>query len=286
VHAELVKRLIIVTAVVVLLAGGAGVAFTALRSSRVATPTVDARTLRFVTASPMDLEQIARISKFRSCSGHDYSGKDIDGVVEHERSMKSYAIPLKSLDGTKGQVKVIAPFDAVVIDRSQGKLAENLDLEPVAAPGWVYELGHITVDASITAGSHLDAGQLIGTYDESGAFDLQLWFGGHNTVNTTNGYFDSIFSHVTPAVEALLERYGISASDLVVTREYRDAHPCVGKGTDLGSTIFVGDVAQDQVVVHNRAIASGAESGPGQGGGPPANDMCAVPPGQRPPGCP
>lgn len=34
----------------------------------------------FITASPVDLTQIARISPFRSGMGHDYSGLNINGI--------------------------------------------------------------------------------------------------------------------------------------------------------------------------------------------------------------
>ena len=37
----------------------------------------------FVAANPINLSQIARISKFRSCIGHDYSGFNAVGKRKH-----------------------------------------------------------------------------------------------------------------------------------------------------------------------------------------------------------
>jgi hypothetical protein len=257
-------------------------------------PSTADKTAKFVTASPLDPEQIASISKFRSCSGHDYSGKDVDGVVETERSMKNYAIPIKSLEGTKGQVKIYAPFDAVVINNSEGKKGDNLDLSPTAAPGWVYELGHISSDKNLPEGTKVKAGDLIGYYDENGAFDLQFWYGGKQTVNTLQGYFDSLFAHMTPELEKQLDAYGLTPANLIVSKESRDAEPCKGSRKEMGSTIFTGDITKDQVTVKNKAALS-APAQPVQGtnnntaGNPGSTNSgtneCALPVGQRPPGC-
>jgi hypothetical protein len=62
------------------------------------------KTAKFVTAAPVDCEQMEAISKLRSCGRHDYSGKNIEGVIETERSMKYYATPLKSLLNTTNKV--------------------------------------------------------------------------------------------------------------------------------------------------------------------------------------
>ncbi|HEX9804392.1 MAG TPA: hypothetical protein VGA67_01815, partial [Candidatus Dojkabacteria bacterium] len=41
-----------------------------------------------ITSNPIDLSQISRISKFRSCAGHNFSGYNVQGVRESNRSMK------------------------------------------------------------------------------------------------------------------------------------------------------------------------------------------------------
>src|SRR4030066_403864 len=61
-----------------------------------------------ITSSPIDLDQMDRISYVRSCAGHDYSGENIDGELETNRSMKHYAIPLEKFNHTNNQVKIFA----------------------------------------------------------------------------------------------------------------------------------------------------------------------------------
>jgi hypothetical protein len=246
------------------------------------------KTAKFVTASPVDFEQMEAISKFRSCSGHDYSGLNIKGETESERSMKHYAVLRKDLENTTNQVKIFAPFDAVVINNSVGKLGDNLDLSPTAAPGWVYELGHISALGELKEGSTVKSGELIGYYNGAGAFDLQFWFGDKNTVNTTSGKFDSIFAHMTPEFEKTLEPYGLSSANLIVSKEERDADPCKSSGVkDLGSTIFASDRDKDMIVIKHKdpahdVVISNNNSNPQK---PSGIDECAKPVGQRPPGC-
>lgn len=252
-------------------------------------PTAADKTAKFVTAAPVDFEQMESISKFRSCAGHDYSGKNIDGVVETERSMKHYAVPVKTLANTTGKVKIFAPFDAVVINNSEGKKGDNLDLSPTAASGWVYELGHIESLKSLPEGSHVKSGDLLGYYNDGGAFDLQFWYGDKHTVNTLQGHFDSLFAHMTPELAAKLAPFGLSADNLIVSKAERDAHPCTGTTKDMGSTIFTGDYAKDIIQIKN-AAASAAPTSSGSGGAPSSaagtgECSASIPAAQRPPGC-
>ncbi len=248
-------------------------------------PTAPDKTAKFVTAAPIDFEQIESISKFRSCAGHDYSGKDIDGLVESERSMKHYASPIKSLVGSTNQIKIFAPFDAVVVNNSEGKRGDNLDLSPIAAPGFLYELGHISSQKSLPEGSHVKAGELIGYYNDNGAFDLQFWFGGKETVNSLNGYFDSIFAHMTPALAQQLEKYGLSESNLIVSKAERDASPCTGSTKDMGSTIFEGSRDKDYVLVKNTAQQTTPQSQNFNNESGNAECQANIPANQKPPGC-
>jgi hypothetical protein len=211
------------------------------------------KTVNFVTALPLDLDQIESVSKFRSCAGHDYSGKNILGEAETGRSMKHYANPLHQYYGTNGQVKVLAPFDGKVINNELGKDGDNLDLVPDAAPGWIYELGHIDSVKSLTVGSSVKAGQLVGYYSvrpSGGSFDIQLWFGGDDqTVNTTSGEFDSLFAHASEELKTKMSQYGLTQENLIVSKAERDASPCKSSGQQMGVDIFTGDPAKEYVTV-------------------------------------
>jgi hypothetical protein len=213
----------------------------------------NSKKVNFVTSAPFDISQMQSVSKFRSCSGHDYSGLDINGATETNRSMKNYAVPLHEFNGTSDKVKVIAPFDATVLNNSPGKMGDNLDLVPAQAPGYIYELGHIASLKNLTKGNHVKSGQLLGYYAvEAGgsAFDLQLWFGGTNqTINTTSGEFDSLFAHLSPDLAKQLAAHGLTADNLIVSKAERDANPCVATGQSMGVNAYTSDPAKDFVTI-------------------------------------
>ncbi len=213
----------------------------------------NSKKINFVTSAPFDISQIQSVSKFRSCSGHDYSGLDINGVNETNRSMKNYAVPLQKFNGTSDKVKVIAPFDATVLNNSPGKMGDNLDLVPTQAPGFIYELGHITSLKTLTKGTTVKSGQLIGYYtvEQGGSsFDLQLWFGGTNrTVNTTSGEFDSLFAHLSPDLAKQLSLHGLTSSDLIISKADRDASPCLATGQSMGVNTYTSNPGKDFVTV-------------------------------------
>ena len=73
----------------------------------------------FIVANPVDLEHVVRLSKFRSCVGHDYSPGVLaktgvnDTSIESKRSMKHYVI-IDVPAAPSRTVKGYAPFDGKV----------------------------------------------------------------------------------------------------------------------------------------------------------------------------
>lgn len=85
----------------------------------------------YITANPVDLSQIEKISKFRSCAGHDFSGHNFLGETETDRSMKHYLKPLSAFDDNKAAL--YAPFDGQVYE------AEGPQPEIQTSPdNWVF----------------------------------------------------------------------------------------------------------------------------------------------------
>ena len=84
------------------------------------TPAASVDPANFLVYSPIDPKFISKISKFRSCVGHDYSpgfsaklqSKPFEGL-EIARSMKHY-LSLKAPFVPAGSVKGIAPFEGTV----------------------------------------------------------------------------------------------------------------------------------------------------------------------------
>ena len=257
------------------------------------------RDLAFITSSPVDLSQINNFSKFRSCSGHDYSGTNVDGIAESMRSMKNYAAPDSSFSDTKDKIKVYAPFDGSIafVGASKGR-GVGLGLKPEVANGWVFEFGHIQPLSSIGKGSTVKSGQLIGYADVSqgaGAFDLQLYY--PKVINIGFSGLDSFMNHLTPTVTANFADYGFTKENMIISKTTRDAAPCkASEKKDNGDAVFISDLVNDitttvkplspaqKPATNTNASNNGKPSSPSAAG---VSGECAqsIPADQRPPGC-
>lgn len=214
-------------------------------------PAKPASTEAFIVSNPLDLSQISAITKFRSCYGHDYSGKDAAGVMESNRSMKHYFRPVDSLSGSVGRVKVLSPFNGAIE-------AYQYDHDPrgkqllLTSPttDWTFIVFHIDLLSGLSVGSSVTAGQLLGYANignAGGDFDMavkkfpydynkmqslinsmtpdqqQQYFMSHSELMET---FDSLFNHMSPQVLSQYTAKGATVDSLIVTPAYRDAHPC------------------------------------------------------------
>lgn len=74
-------------------------------------PSPDAK---YITAVPVDLNQINSISKYASCSGHNRDGYTFDKIQVSNLSLKHYWYPVAAFQGTLDKVKVFAPFNGTV----------------------------------------------------------------------------------------------------------------------------------------------------------------------------
>ena len=210
--------------------------------------------LRFIIANPLDLSQIQRMSLFRSCIGHDYSGLNTGGEKETLRSMKHYLEPLPSLIGTN-KIKIFAPFDGKIVEIRDGPPGKGIYIAAHAAPSWKFIFFHVVPAAEIEKGTSVKAGEQVGTVStEIHNFDFALkQFGWKRQV------FDSPLMHMK---ETVLEEYaqnGITLENIIVSKEVRDAHPCPVEGTKNGDALFVGYIDQDFVMLRP-GLAKGVET--------------------------
>lgn len=115
------------------------------------------------------LDRVARISRFRSGVGHDYS----DGV-ERCRSMKHY-FAFRNADGSAGEpgrphdppwttVPVVAPLDGTVEGVRAEWAGDQVRLRSAVDPRVVAVVFHVRRAAGIDVGAVLRAGQPIGTH--------------------------------------------------------------------------------------------------------------------------
>lgn len=189
----------------------------------------------FITANPFDLSEIASISPFRSCMGHDYSGKNIDGERETNRSMKHYIVLKNSEPGSRA--KIFAPFDGRIIkaEREQSYNNSQIWIRPDKADEFIFVFFHIDLEPGLAKDSQLQSGQLIGYANiirRGDNFDIGLKksgiFSGPNTL-------DSPFHYMTSDVLKEFEEKGITLQNVIIPKEQRDNHPCQfeqGSGQD------------------------------------------------------
>lgn len=196
----------------------------------------------FITASPVDLTQIQKISPLRSCVGHDYSGLNINGEKEDTRSMKHYVQPLEEYNGKNDQVKLFAPFDGTVgrVQESQEELRAKdprfggvgIAFYPNSSKLWTMEYGHVYPFANLKESSKVKAGEIIGyayVQEKGSSFDLALWLdkeGSRTFRDDGTQILDSVLNHMTGEVLAEFSKYEVNKENLIVSKEFRDSHPC------------------------------------------------------------
>ena len=196
---------------------------------------------QFIVASPVNLSQISQMSKFRSCVGHDYSGYDVNGSLETNRSMKHYFTPTAAYAFTTGKIEEFAPFNGTITSITaehtpighQVWIADATSGATIAGyptPGiWTMVFFHMDLLSGLQVGSVVKAGQLIGYANQANheyTFDMVL-----SKFSFTSGGFsqvlDSMFNHMDPQVLAYFAKYGVNQSNIIIPKAYRDANPCV-----------------------------------------------------------
>ncbi|HEY4499559.1 MAG TPA: hypothetical protein VJH70_00285 [Candidatus Paceibacterota bacterium] len=229
---RLVKVLLFIVAVVFFGFIGMAVGFSYL-------PTSTEINQQFITANPVDLEQIAAFSQYRSCAGHDYRPPTVTtGELEKTpRSMKHYIKAKPEYRGTQDRVSVFAPFDGEIflIDNDLGGPGDQQiwltpDTHHPASPRhWQFVFFHINLNPSLREGMRVTAGQKIGTANlargpeyASDNFDFAVKF----TRPMHQPAVDEVFSHMTPDVVTEYKRYGITPDKLIIAEAYRDLHDC------------------------------------------------------------
>ena len=187
--------------------------------------------VRFVDTDIYDLNMVWRISKFRSGAGHDYSD-----MCESCRSMKHY-IQYPEEFRANDLVEVRSPVDGTIvkIDIEQhgfsgGLINRLVTIRSSSHPDYYFLLHHVDLASdAIALGAPVAAGDLIGTahiwYPEIS--DLGYGFDVGAFVVTPYGKrYISYFETMTDSLFASYVARGVlSRSDLIITREERDASP-------------------------------------------------------------
>jgi|GEM_PF-2418118 len=176
----------------------------------------------FITAAPIDFSDFYRLSKFRSCRGHDYSFWTLNGnETSTGRSNKNYF---------EYQVKdapVYAPFDGTVTrvggvawDGTKGTWWAPTGV--TAWQDWNVRNGHIRwLPGFDKVGAKFKAGQQIGLAGPKGVsggnIDLSVEYIGDHYLT------DSIFNYMTPAVLSKFAAHGVALEDIIIPKAKADA---------------------------------------------------------------
>jgi hypothetical protein len=112
----------------------------------------------FIGVAHIDIEDIARISRFRSGVGHDYND-----TFEYCRSMKHYFTPR---DGVlAADIEVRSPMAATVVDvKDEAPFGTRVLLRSNEYPDVIVVLFHVALDRPLTQGEVLVAGQRLGSH--------------------------------------------------------------------------------------------------------------------------
>lgn len=196
-----------------------------------------------LTVSPIDPARVTSMSRFRSCAGHDYSGRNVQGQAESERSMKNYLyvdVPWTST----GSVTVRAPFSGTAIATVESDYPLGSWVRVLHRDGWVFTAFH--VDPQVRTGQRVKAGSPIATFPPANAPsfmpermsepEANLDF----SLQSTDGRLAPFVDSLTPVVRRPWEALGFTPTALTISRADRDAAPCARDFPDgPGSSGFV-----------------------------------------------
>lgn len=168
---------------------------------------------------------VARVSRFRSGEGHDYSDD-----FETCRSMKHYYLPMPGVHFA--DFPLFAPADGTVVglQESFAPTWKGVDIafSVAQAPAFEVAIFHVWLVKPLQLGEHLRAGQWLGWSAKRDGTATDVAVG----VHTGEGFkLLSFFQLIQPGVFAPYRTRGVpDPSALVITPEERDADPLTCQG--------------------------------------------------------
>lgn len=181
---------------------------------------------KFVATDYIEPAKIERISKFRSGEGHDYSDD-----FESCRSMKHYFKPKGNVDWST--IKIFSPVKGKVVRVDEEWAGTQLRIKSDQYPAFYFIIFHVQLANPLKVGDSVAEGQQLGTHIGSQTqSDIAVG------VSTPNGWkLISYFDVMTDALFQVYQSRGIgSRSDLIISKEVRDADPLNCNGETFGTT--------------------------------------------------
>ncbi|KKP88965.1 MAG: hypothetical protein UR93_C0005G0021 [Berkelbacteria bacterium GW2011_GWA2_35_9] len=235
---------------------------------------------KFIQADFIDLDKIFSVSKFRSGSGHDFSGNG-----ETCRSMKHYFAPNWSQAGENlrqanngmppapngtNDINIYSPVDGTItgIKTEKSPIGEQIYIQPDSQKDYTIRLFHVYKNTGIEKGSKLTAGQKIGVIGQYSTTDIAVQKGRNNFISYFDVMPDSIFAkYIARGIK--------SKNELIISKAERDANPlqCNGENftknydsdPSFGNYVFLsgytGDTASPSSNSSNPSSQNPAETG-------------------------
>lgn len=190
-------------------------------------------------ANVVSPEHIMKVSKFRSCCGHNYG-------TEGQRSMKHYFHARSNFANADNELPVYAPFDGSVVKIEEegqkvdcyGGVARGLTLRIASKenPNYLVRMFHINPTISF---GDVKAGDMIGYADLRQCKERRS-----NEVASYTGSFDvafegpltnmiSIFEEFDSEVMDEWATHGVTRENIYISKATRDENPCASFLKDL-----------------------------------------------------
>lgn len=210
---------------------------------------------KLITANPVSLTNLSAFSLFRSGEGHDFA----DDYEASGRSMKNYFNVRPEYINTFNVVAIYSPVNGMIAgaDPEQSEISPGVPrgtqvhIVPTGYAAFDVRLFHINLDVSVSVGSTVTAGQLIGYAElrpDSPNFDwaVQVAWGARPSdaalsarpPEFRNETFDALgakllnpFSLMDAATFTAWGAYGLTdLNDTEFSAAYRDANPATFGG--------------------------------------------------------
>ena len=204
---------------------------------------------RFVSTNFTDLGNIEKISRFRSCAGHDFS---FGSYGESCRSMKHYYQPKGDLDWST--IEVRSPVHGTVTGLLEEWAGTKVEIRSSQYPDYYFSIFHIDLDQPLSVGDTVVENQLLGNHiGNQTIMDIAVVMQTQDAP-PNDWQLISYFNVMTESLFALYQARGIaSLEEVIISRAERDADPCTCTG-GAGSTFSATGTLQIWVPLSNGVI--------------------------------
>jgi hypothetical protein len=181
---------------------------------------------RFVKVNYIELDNIDRISRFRSSEGHDYSDSH-----ENCRRMKHYYHPYENINW--GTVKIFSPVAGTITVIFYDGIGASVHIESSEYPAYKFIIFHMNLDIKYSQGDYVEAGEQLGTHIGSKTMsDIAVRVKEGTFTKRLVSYFDVM----TDDLFVEYQYRGISNRQVMIIPETaRDSDPCTCSGQSFTS---------------------------------------------------